>query len=101
LSGSQVKVGARGTGVALGEQGTFPRAKSTLYDLGTNVSLAVRWGAKVPANRVIDDFISLSDLAPTFLEAAGLTPPDSMTGRSFHGRDQHDPGQLGMGLSDP
>jgi uncharacterized sulfatase len=61
----------------------FPRGKCNLYDFGVGVSLAVRWGAKVPAGRVVEDFVVLPDLAPTFLEAAGLTPPDVMTGRSL------------------
>ena len=61
----------------------FPRCKSNLYDWGTNVPLAVRWAARVKGNRVVEDFISLSDLAPTFLEAAGLKPTAEMTARSF------------------
>jgi N-sulfoglucosamine sulfohydrolase len=56
--------------------------KCNLYDFGTNVALAVRWGAKVPGGRVVDDFVNLMDLAPTFLEAAGEKPPEVMTGRS-------------------
>ena len=61
----------------------FPRCKSNLYDTGTNVPLAVRWPAAVKSGRVVEDFISLTDLAPTFLEAAGLKPPAEMTARSF------------------
>jgi len=61
----------------------FPRCKSNLYDTGTNVPLAVRWPAAVKGGRVVEDFISLADLAPTFLEAAGLKPPAEMTARSF------------------
>jgi arylsulfatase A-like enzyme len=61
----------------------FPRCKSNLYDLGANVPLAVRWPAAVKGGRVVEDFISLSDLAPTFLEAAGLKPTAQMTARSF------------------
>jgi len=61
----------------------FPRAKATLYDYGTREPLAIRWGAKVKAGRVIDDFISFTDFAPTFLEAAGIEPTCEMTGRSF------------------
>jgi arylsulfatase A-like enzyme len=61
----------------------FPRCKSNLYDMGTNVPLAVRWPAAVKGGRVVEDFISLSDLAPTFLEAAGLKPTADMTARSF------------------
>ncbi len=61
----------------------FPRGKCNLYDLGVEVAMAVRWGKSVPAGRVVDDFVMLPDLAPTFLEAAGLTPPEVMTGRSL------------------
>jgi uncharacterized sulfatase len=32
---------------------------------------------------VVDDFINLMDVAPTFIEAAGGTPPASMEARSF------------------
>jgi uncharacterized sulfatase len=61
----------------------FPRAKATLYDAGTHAPLAVRWPARVAGGREVDDFVSLIDLAPTLLEAAGLAPPPEMTGRSF------------------
>lgn len=61
----------------------FPRGKCHLYDFGVAVPLAVRWGKKVPSDRVVDDFVCLPDLAPTFLEAAGESPPEIMTGRSL------------------
>jgi uncharacterized sulfatase len=61
----------------------FPRGKATCYDAGTRVPLAIRWPARVQGGRVLDDFISLIDLAPTFLEAAGLPPPREMTGRDL------------------
>ncbi|GAF84323.1 unnamed protein product, partial [marine sediment metagenome] len=61
----------------------FPRCKSNLYDLGTHVPLAVRWPKAVKSGRVVEDFVSLADLAPTFLEAAGLKPTSAMTGKSF------------------
>jgi len=64
----------------------FPRCKATLYDTGTRVPLAIRWGARVKGGRTIEDLVSLTDLAPTFLEAAGLSVPESMTGRSLLGR---------------
>ncbi len=70
--------------VVTGDNGLpFPRCKSTLYDLGTHVPLAVRWPARIKGGRTIEDFISLQDLAPTFLEAAGLEPTAQMTGQSF------------------
>jgi arylsulfatase A-like enzyme len=70
--------------VMTGDNGMpFPRAKATLYDSGTRVPLAIRWGKKVKGGRSIGNFISLTDLAPTFLEACGLKVPPSMTGRSL------------------
>ncbi|MCH5375456.1 MAG: sulfatase-like hydrolase/transferase, partial [Planctomycetes bacterium] len=61
----------------------FPRCKGNLYDSGSRVPLAVRWGARVKAGRTIDDFVSLVDLTPTFLDAAGVPVPAAMTGRSL------------------
>ncbi|HIK91134.1 MAG TPA: heparan N-sulfatase [Planctomycetes bacterium] len=61
----------------------FPRAKTNLYDYGVRVPLAIRWPAKVAGKRVVNDFVNLTDLAPTFLEAAGLDIPAAMTGRSL------------------
>ena len=62
----------------------FPRGKATLYDDGSRVPLAIRWGEGIKnAGRVIDSPVNLSDLAPTFLEAAGVNVPDMMTGRSM------------------
>lgn len=61
----------------------FPRCKGNLYDWGARVPLAIRWGAKVKRGRRVKDFASLTDLAPTFLDAAGVAIPDVMTGRSL------------------
>lgn len=63
----------------------FPRAKANLYDLGTRMPLAIRWPKQAPPKRTVHDFVNLTDLAPTFLESAGLTPPKEMTGRSLLG----------------
>lgn len=60
----------------------FPHGKCNLYDFGTSVSLAMRWG-KIRGGRVIDDLTSLTDLAPTFLELANIPIPPAMTGRSL------------------
>lgn len=70
--------------VMTGDNGwPFPRCKATNYDSGTHQALAIRWGARVKGGRRVDDFVSLSDLAPTFLEAAGETVPAGMTARSL------------------
>lgn len=59
-----------------------PGGKCNLYDFGVGVALIAR-GPGVKGSRVVDDFVNLMDLAPTFLEAGGVKPPEVMTGRSF------------------
>jgi len=59
-----------------------PGGKCNLYDHGVGVALIAR-GPGIKPGRVVDDVVNLMDLAPTFLEAGGLKPPDVMTGRSF------------------
>ncbi len=61
----------------------FPRAKGNLYDSGSRVPLAAMWQAAVPPSRTVTDFVSTTDIAPTFLSAAGLPVPQSVTGRSL------------------
>ena len=61
----------------------FPRVKGQIYEHGFHIPMAVRWGARIRPGRVIDDFINTRDLAPTFLQAAGLEPAGTMTGKSF------------------
>jgi N-sulfoglucosamine sulfohydrolase len=70
--------------VVSGDHGApgFPNGKCSLYDFGVGVPLAARWGGG-KEGRVVEDFINLMDLAPTFLEAAGEKVPQVMTGRSF------------------
>jgi arylsulfatase A-like enzyme len=70
--------------VMTGDHGMpFPRCKSNLYEMGVHVPLAIRWGNKIKPKRRLNDFVSFIDLAPTFLEAAGLKVPNEMTGRSL------------------
>ncbi|HSC76795.1 MAG TPA: sulfatase [Pseudomonadales bacterium] len=61
----------------------FPRAKANNYEYGTRVPFAVRWGNTIKKHQDVTDFISLTDIAPTFLDLAGITPPADMTGKSF------------------
>jgi N-sulfoglucosamine sulfohydrolase len=61
----------------------FPRDKAAVYDGGSRVPLAVRWPTRAKPGVVAEGFVSLMDLAPTVLEAAGLKPPPEMTGRSL------------------
>ena len=60
------------------------RGKCNLYPSGTQVPLAVRWPAKIQTpGRVVTDFVSLPDLAPTFLDAAGSNIPNDMIAKSI------------------
>ncbi|MEO1525821.1 MAG: sulfatase [Planctomycetota bacterium] len=60
------------------------RGKCNLYDLGTSVPLAIQWPSGIQARgRVIDDFVSLPDLAPTFLEVANVEAPKQMVAKSL------------------
>ena len=89
----------------------FPHGKCNLYGFGTEVSLMIA-GPGIPnkplqtspqtspqnstqsssqhspdiakpSYRVIDDLVSLTDIAPTILETAGLAVPQTMTGKSL------------------
>lgn len=61
----------------------FTNGKCNLYDFGTNVALMARWQGVINKNRVVDDFVNLMDLAPTFLEVGGVDIPEVMTGKSL------------------
>jgi N-sulfoglucosamine sulfohydrolase len=87
----------------------FPRCKSNNYDSGARVPLAIRWPKKIKAGTVINNFVSLIDLAPTYYEAVGVAVPTDVSGRSLlplfagkksgersfvlHGKERHVPGQ--------
>ena len=51
----------------------FPRVKGQAYEYSNHLPLAIMWknGIKQPG-RVITDFVSFIDFAPTFLELAGV-----------------------------
>ena len=55
----------------------FPFGKWNLYDAGIRVPLLVAWPGKVKAGATTAAMVSLIDLLPTMMEAAGATPPSS------------------------
>jgi N-sulfoglucosamine sulfohydrolase len=61
----------------------WPFAKWNLYDAGIRVPLIVRWPGKVRPGAVTDAMVSLCDLLPTFIQAAGEQPPEGLDGRGF------------------
>jgi len=70
--------------VVSGDHGApgFPRGKCNLYDFGVHVPLAIS-GPGCEGGRVVDDFVNLMDLAPTFLDVGKTPVPDVMTGKSL------------------
>ena len=101
--------------VMTGDHGMpFPRCKSNNYDSGARVPLVIRWPSKVKAGTVVNDFVSLVDVAPTFYQAANLNVPSNVSGRSLlsllagkdksdrsyvlHGKERHVPGQEGKDM---
>jgi len=61
----------------------WSRAKANIYEYGVHMPLAVRWGAQVRPKRSVTDLVSLIDLAPSFLDAAGVPIPEGVSGRSL------------------
>ena len=56
--------------------------KCNLYDMGVSVPLIIRMpGSK--GGRIVDDFVRLPDLAPTFMEIGDVKPPENLYGRSL------------------
>ena len=66
-------------GFAFGEHGLID--KRTAYEESMRVPLLMSGGG-LPAGRSVEEVVANIDIAPTVLEAAGLTPPP-MDGRSF------------------
>lgn len=61
----------------------FPRAKTQLYEFGTHMAMVAAWPASIKEGRKVEDLVNFVDLAPTFLEAAGVPVPGEMSGKSF------------------
>jgi uncharacterized sulfatase len=61
----------------------WPFGKWCVYDGGLRVPLIARWPGRIAPGSVTDAMISLADLLPTFLDAAGGELPQDIDGRSF------------------
>ncbi|MBC8325448.1 MAG: sulfatase [Verrucomicrobia subdivision 3 bacterium] len=66
----------------------FPRCKGQAYDYSNHIPLAIRWPKGIQGrNRTVVDFVNFTDLAPTFLQAAGVNKiaplMQPMSGRSL------------------
>jgi uncharacterized sulfatase len=85
--------------VFIADQGAqWPFGKWNLYDLGIHAPMLVSWPGKVKAGSATLAMVSFVDLLPTFLEAAGTTPPKDLDGRSFLpvllGQSDHHRGEI-------
>jgi N-sulfoglucosamine sulfohydrolase len=61
----------------------FPYAKANLQEFGTHVPLAIAGPGINGKNRKVDDLVSLIDLAPTFLDLAGVKYIEGIVGKSL------------------
>ena len=67
----------------------------TLYQEQLHVPLVVKQPANLKAGQRRTEMVSLTDVAPTLLEAVGINPPATMTGRSLRPwRNQKELAQL-------
>jgi N-sulfoglucosamine sulfohydrolase len=93
----------------------FPRVKGQMYEDDFHLPLALCWKESCPGGREVEDLVSLMELAPTFLEAAGLKMDPQMPEKSlmdiiksdesgqvvesrdrvYMGRERHDMGREG------
>ncbi len=70
--------------IFMGDNGmAFPSGKGSLHDPGLNVPLLAWWPGKIKPSGDSSALISGEDIAPTCLEAAGVTIPERISGVSF------------------
>lgn len=61
----------------------FPYVKGQIHDDAYRLPLIIRWPGVVHPGFVVKEFANVRDIAPTFLEMAGLPAHTQMTGRSL------------------
>jgi N-sulfoglucosamine sulfohydrolase len=63
----------------------FHKAKSSLFDAGTGVSLIMRGPQGFEGGKVIDEMVTHLDILPTFFEMTGVPIPGNAQGKSLQG----------------
>lgn len=58
-----------------GRNGVLRGRKAQLFEGGVRVPAIARWPGRIPQGKTITDFVSSLELFPTFLAAAGGSPP--------------------------
>jgi uncharacterized sulfatase len=61
----------------------FPMGKCNVHDFGSRVLLALKWPKHISPGREVRVPVSLIDLAPTFLAAAGIPSKDDPDGENL------------------
>lgn len=61
----------------------FSRGKGTIQELALRTPLIVRWPGVTQPQTVRNELASQIDIMPTVLDAAGVTPPSNLPGRSL------------------
>ena len=61
----------------------FPRAKTRLHDSGMKTALVAHWPAGFAWSGPSDQLVSVIDLAPTALKAAGVEIPETVQGQAM------------------
>ena len=61
----------------------FPRDKTTLYEGGIKTPWIIKWPAKIKGGQTNTELVSSVDIAPTFMQMAGLEPLQEFDGLSF------------------
>jgi arylsulfatase A-like enzyme len=74
----------------------MPRGLANLYDSGSRVPLIICWHGTIRPS-VSQELVNLNDLAPTFLELAGMTVPSEMTAHTLLPLLKRQPGWQGNG----
>ena len=70
--------------IVVSEQGSsFPFGKRTCYDIGLQSAFIARWPGKIKPGTVNNALIEYLDVLPTYIEAAGGTPPSVLDGKSL------------------
>jgi len=62
------------------------RAKSSLYQAGVEITYIMSMPDVLPHGLIVDNLLQNIDVAPTLLEFAGITTPETMQGKSFLNR---------------
>ena len=61
----------------------FPYVKGQIHEDGFRLPFVARWGEGIKPGRVVEDFVNVRDIAPTFLELAGVEKHAQITGTSL------------------